>query len=465
VLARVLVANRGEIAMRVIRACFDEGVTSVLAVSEADTESLPAQTADEVVIIGPASAPLSYLNLGAVMSAALLMGCDAIHPGYGFLSERPELAELCDRHGVTFIGPPADAIRRGGDKIAARELARSLGIPVGAGSGSVSTAAEAEGVAAQAGYPVLLKAAAGGGGRGMRKVANGHELAGAIAAARSEAETAFGDGRLYVEHYVERARHVEVQVLADRLGSVVHLGDRDCSFQRRYQKLVEEAPASAVPATVRDGLTEAAVTLMRSLGYAGAGTVEFLVDVEHGTFSFLEVNTRVQVEHPLTEMITGIDIVREQLRIAAGEPLSFGQDDVRISGHAFEFRINAETPARGFTPSPGTLRAWTPPAGAGVRLDTHCFAGYRVPPDYDSLLAKLICWGETRASALALAVRALDAFGIAGVDSTLDLHRTLVRHPDVASNEITTRWVEDSFLGAWAADRGSAHPAGKGTAV
>lgn len=464
-LARVLVANRGEIAMRVIRACFDEGVTSVLAVSEADTESLPAQAADEVVIIGPASAALSYLNLGAVMSAALLMGCDAIHPGYGFLSERPELAELCDRHGVTFIGPPADAIRRSGDKIAARELARSLGIPVGAGSGSVSTAAEAEAVAARAGYPVLLKAAAGGGGRGMRKVASSHELAGAIAAARAEAKAAFGDGRLYVEHYAERARHVEVQVLADRFGSVVHLGDRDCSVQRRYQKLVEEAPASAVPATVRDGLAEAAVTLMRSLGYAGAGTVEFLVDVEHGTFSFLEVNTRVQVEHPVTEMITGIDIVREQLRIAAGEPLSFGQDDVRISGHAFEFRINAEAPARGFAPSPGTLRAWTPPAGAGVRLDTHCFAGYRVPPDYDSLLAKLICWGETRASALALAARALDAFGIAGVDSTLDLHRTLVRHPDMAGNEITTRWLEDSFLRAWAAGLGSAQPAGKAAAV
>jgi acetyl-CoA carboxylase, biotin carboxylase subunit len=453
VLGKVLVANRGEIAARVIRACFDEGVTSVLAVSDADAESLPARTADAVVGIGPASAAASYLNVGAVVSAALLTGCDAIHPGYGFLSERPELAEQCARHGITFVGPPADAIRRGGDKIAARELARSLGIPVGAGSGSVSTVAAASEVADRVGYPVLLKAAAGGGGRGMRRVDAPAQLAEAVAGASTEAEGAFGDGRLYVEHYVERARHVEVQVLADRFGTTVHLGDRDCSFQRRYQKLVEEAPASAVPAELRRRIGESAVALMRALHYVGAGTVEFLVDVEQDTYAFLEVNTRVQVEHPVTEMVTGIDIVREQLRIAAGEPLSFGQADVATSGHAIEFRINAESPHHGFAPSPGTLARWTPPAGAGIRVDTHCFPGYTIPPHYDSLLAKLICHGATRDEALALATRALDAFDVAGVDTTLELHRALVRHPDVRGHRVTTRWVEDTFLRTWTASR------------
>lgn len=460
-LDRVLVANRGEIAMRVVRACFDEGVTSVLAVSEADAESLPARTADAVVGIGPASASASYLNVGAVISAALLAGCDAIHPGYGFLSERPELVELCDRYGITFVGPSAASIRRGGDKIAARELARSLGIPVGAGSGSVSSVAAAAAVAAEVGYPVLLKAAAGGGGRGMRRVEDPDGLADAVSSAGSEAEAAFGDGRLYVEHYVAQARHVEVQVLADRFGTTVHLGDRDCSFQRRYQKLVEEAPASAVPGELRRRIGEAAVELMRALDYVGAGTVEFLVDVERNTFSFLEVNTRVQVEHPVTEMVTGIDIVREQLRIAAGEPLSFTQDDVAITGHAIEFRINAESPTNGFAPSPGTLELWNPPAGAEIRVDSHCFPGYRIPPNYDSLLAKLICRADSRDDALALAARALDAFQITGIDTTLPLQRALVRHPDVRGHRVTTRWVEDTFLGPWTREHARAERAGK----
>jgi acetyl-CoA carboxylase biotin carboxylase subunit len=452
VVERVLVANRGEIAMRVVRACFDEGVTSVLAASEADIDSLPARAADEVVRIGPTSATASYLNVGAVISAALLANCDAIHPGYGFLSERPELVELCARHSITFIGPSAESIRRGGDKIAARELARGLGIPIGAGSDAVSTVEEAAEVAAQVGYPVLLKAAAGGGGRGMRRVNAPSELADTVIRARAEAETAFGDGRLYVEHYVEPARHVEVQVLADTLGTTLHLGDRDCSYQRRYQKLVEEAPASAVPNELRRRIGEAAVALMSALKYVGAGTVEFLVDVERDTFSFLEVNTRVQVEHPVTEMVTGIDVVREQLRIASGKPLSFGQGDVQISGHAIEFRINAESPARGFIPSPGQLQVWRPPIGADVRVDSHCFAGYRIPPYYDSLLAKLICRGDTRDAALDLAVRALDSFDVAGVETTLPLHRALVRHPDVRGHRITTRWVEEVFLPAWADD-------------
>lgn len=459
-LRRVLVANRGEIALRVIRACFDEGLTSVLTVSDADRESLPAQAADEVVGIGPASASASYLNVGAVISAALLTNCDAIHPGYGFLSERPELADLCAAHGITFVGPSAHTIRRGGDKIQARELARSLGIPVGAGSSTVRTAVEAAAVATDVGYPVLLKAAAGGGGRGMFRVSTPSELAEAVERASSEAHAAFGDGRLYVERFVSDARHVEVQVLADAHGTVVHLGDRDCSFQRRYQKLVEEAPASAVPAQLRQEIADCAVRLMTALDYLGAGTVEFLVDVPSNRFFFLEVNTRVQVEHPVTEMVTGVDIVREQLRIAAGRPLTITQDDVHMRGHAVEFRINAESPRAGFVPSPGTLEVWRPPVGAGIRTDTHCFGGYRVPANYDSLLAKLICHGADRDNAFALATRALDSFAVEGVETTLPLHRALVRHADALNQRVTTRWVEERFLPGWAPEQPQSLTAG-----
>ncbi len=449
-LRKVLVANRGEIALRVIRACAAEGVRSVLTVSRADRDSLPARHADEVVEIGPATASRSYLSVGSVLGAALLTGCDGLHPGYGFLSERPELAEACARHQISFVGPPASAIRRGGDKIAARELARSLGIPVGAGSDVITTPGQAAGVAAEVGYPLLLKAAAGGGGRGMSRVWSPDELPAAVARASAEARAAFGDGRLYAEHYVTNARHVEVQILADSHGAVIHLGDRDCSCQRRYQKLVEEAPATAVPDGLRRQIADAAVTLMRALGYVGAGTVEFLVDEIAGTFSFLEVNTRVQVEHPVTEMVTGVDIVREQLRIAAGEPLSLTQDDVRLTGHAIEFRVNAEDPDDGFRPAPGPIEVWNAPTGPGVRVDTHCFGGYQVPPHYDSLLAKLICHGADRDAALALADQALGDFEVSGVATTLPLHRRLVRHPDVRGHRVITRWLEQSFLPEYA---------------
>ena len=449
-LRKVLVANRGEIALRVIRACAEEGVRSVLTVSEADRDSLPVSQADEVVVIGPARASGSYLSVGSVISAGLLTGCDGLHPGYGFLSERPELADACAQHGICFVGPPAAAIRRGGDKIAARELARSLGIPVGAGSGGLSTAGQAAAVAAEVGYPLLLKAAAGGGGRGMLPVWSPGDLADAVLRAGAEAQAAFGDGRLYVEHYVTDARHVEVQILADSFGTVIHLGDRDCSCQRRYQKLVEEAPATAVPDDLRRQIAGAAVALMRALGYVGAGTVEFLVDEQAETYSFLEVNTRVQVEHPVTEMVAGVDIVREQLRIAAGERLTLSQDDVRLSGHAIEFRVNAEDPDDGFRPAPGRIDAWAAPAGPGVRVDSHCYPGYLVPPHYDSLLAKLICHAEDRAAALALAARALDDFEVSGVATTLPLHRRLVRHPDVRDHRVVTRWLEQSFLPEYA---------------
>ncbi|MDP3983699.1 MAG: acetyl-CoA carboxylase biotin carboxylase subunit [Acidimicrobiia bacterium] len=464
-LRKVLVANRGEIAVRVIRACREEGIRAVAVASDADMDSLAVREADEVVGIGPATATSSYLNVGAIVGAALLAGCDAVHPGYGFLSEQPELVEACDRFGLTFVGPSADTIRAAGDKLEARQLARDLGVPLAAGTEAVSDPERVAELVAELGLPVLIKAAAGGGGRGMRLVRGISELAGAVERARAEALAAFGDDRLYVERYVEQARHVEVQILGDTHGTIVHLGDRDCSYQRRYQKVAEEAPASAIPDNLRASLWEAARTLMGALGYVGAGTVEFLVDVQRGTFAFLEINTRVQVEHPVTEMITGLDIVREQLRIAAGEPLSFGQDDVVLNGHALEFRVNAESPERGFLPTPGLIEAWDAPSGPGIRVDTHCFAGYTVPAHYDSLLAKLVVWAQDRPSALARAEAALADFRVTGVETTLGLHRALIQHPDVRENSVSTRWLEETFLPSWSQDEGEGRPNGLAPAV
>lgn len=448
-LRKVLVANRGEIAVRIIRACREEGVRTVAVASEADMDSLAVREADEVVGIGAASAASSYLNVGAIVCAALLADCDAVHPGYGFLSEQPELVEACDRFGLTFVGPTADTIRAAGDKLQARQLARELGVPLAAGSDAVSDSEGVAALVADLGLPVLLKAAAGGGGRGMRLVRELSELTESVERARAEALAAFGDDRLFVERFVEQARHVEVQILGDAHGTVVHLGDRDCSYQRRYQKVVEEAPAAAIPGEVRGALWDAARDLMRALGYVGAGTVEFLVDVRRGTFAFLEINTRVQVEHPITEMVTGIDIVREQLRIAAGAPLSFAQDDVVLSGHAIEFRVNAESPRHDFLPTPGTIQSWNEPAGPGVRVDTHCFPGYSVPAHYDSLLAKLIVWAEDRPTALERAQAALADFGVSGIETTLGLHRALLEHRDVRENQVSTRWLEETFLPTW----------------
>ncbi|HTH07866.1 MAG TPA: biotin carboxylase N-terminal domain-containing protein, partial [Ilumatobacteraceae bacterium] len=423
-----------------MRACRDEGLDAIVAVSDADQDSLAARLATDVVHIGPPSPAQSYLRVEQIVAGALLASCDAVHPGYGFLSERAELAESCAANGLVFVGPSAETIRRGGDKVEARRIARAAGVPTGAGSDAVRDADAAMAIAGEVGYPVLLKAAAGGGGRGMVRVDGPAELAARFRTASAEADAAFGDGRIYVERYIENARHVEVQLIGDQHGAIVHLGDRDCSTQRRFQKLVEEAPATALSSELRDHLADAAVAVGRELDYYGAGTVEFLVDLDRHEFSFLEVNTRVQVEHPVTEVITGIDIVREQLRIAGGEPLAFGQDDVSIRGHAIECRINAESVADGFVPSPGTITRWDPPGGDHVRVDTHAFTGYEVPPYYDSLVAKLIVSGADRTDAITSTLHALDAFAIEGIDTTRDLHRAVLTHDDFRRDAINTRW-------------------------
>jgi acetyl-CoA carboxylase biotin carboxylase subunit len=445
-LRRVLVANRGEIAVRIVRACRQEGIDAVVAVSEADQDSLAARLASDVVHIGPANPTQSYLRIEQIVAAALLTSCDAVHPGYGFLSERADLAEACVAHGLIFIGPSADTIRRGGDKVEARRVASAAGVPIGAGSDAVNGVAAALAIAEQVGYPILLKAAAGGGGRGMIRVDGPSELGVRFATAAGEADAAFGDGRMYVERYIENARHVEVQLLGDQHGGLVHLGDRDCSTQRRFQKLVEEAPATVVSVDLRQRLADAAVALGRRLDYRGAGTVEFLVDLDRSEFSFLEINTRVQVEHPVTEMVTGVDIVRQQLRLAAGEPLSFGQDDVAVRGHAIECRINAESVADDFLPSPGTITRWDPPTGDDVRVDTHAFAGYEVSPYYDSLIAKLIVAGADRAAAIEASLKALGDFEIEGIETTRDLQRTVLAHDDFRNDAINTRWLETTLL-------------------
>jgi acetyl-CoA carboxylase biotin carboxylase subunit len=448
-LSRVLIANRGEIAVRILRACFDEGLETVLVVSDADRGSLGAQLADRTVCIGPPSATESYLDIGRLIAAATGTGCDALHPGYGFVSERAELSEACAEAELAFVGPGPDAMRRSGDKAAARAIARQLGIAIGEGSEIVGTEAKLDAAAEQIGFPLLLKAAGGGGGRGMRRVDAPEELRGAWTAASVEAKQAFGDGRLFVERFVRRARHVEVQVLADRHGSVIHLGSRDCTLQRRYQKLIEEAPATALPDGLAEEIPDAAVRLIGALGYEGAATCEFLVDRERGTYSFLEINARLQVEHPVSEMVTSVDIVREQLRVAGGGTLSVTQDEVELRGHAVEVRVNAESPSNDFTPTPGRLTSWAAPVGSDVRVDTACFPGWTISPYYDSLLAKVIARGATRDDAIATARHALSHLNVEGVETTAGFTRDLLAHPDVTAAQTHTRWIEEEFLPAW----------------
>ena len=437
---RLLVANRGEIAARVIRTCARLGVESVLAASDADLDSLPARCADRVVRLGPAPAAQSYLDPAAVVRAAVAVGADAVHPGYGFLSENPALATACTEAGIVFVGPSVASLHAVGDKLTARSHAVAAGLPVVPG-GEAADLAAAQAVAAEVGYPLLVKAVGGGGGRGMKLVRSAGELPGTLAMAVSEAAAAFGDARVYLERYVASGRHVEVQVLGDGV-SAVALGDRDCSVQRRYQKLFEEAPAPAIPAHVHAEMAAAALALAAHLGYRGLGTVELLYDRDRQTFSFLEMNARIQVEHPVTEMVTGLDLVAEQIAVAEGLPLRLRQDDVALTGHAVECRINAEDWADDFRPAPGRIDRVVLPVGDGLRVDTHVQGGSVVPPHYDSLLAKLVVHGTDRADALARARAALELLRIDGVVTTAPMHRALLDDDEFAAGGVDTAFFE-----------------------
>ncbi len=441
-LRKILIANRGEIAVRIIRAARELGIATVQVASTADRDMLAARMADEVVEIGPPHAAKSYLNQAVILQAARDSGADAVHPGYGFLSENAAFAAAVEGAGLTFIGPTAETIRLMGDKARARELAAGSGVPTVPGSaGSVSDTAAIRDGAAWIGFPVMVKAAAGGGGRGIRVARDHEELDRLVPQARAEAKAAFGDDSLYLERFIPRARHVEVQVLGDG-ERVIHLFERECSVQRRRQKLWEEAPATCLAPQTRAALCESAVRLAADIGYRGAGTMEFLLDDTTGEFFFIEMNTRIQVEHPVTEMVTGIDLVREMIRIAGGEQLRFRQDDVRLFGHAIECRINAEDPRRDFHPAPGVVRELRLPGGPGVRFDSMLYPGCVVPPFYDSLLGKLIVWDEDRAAALRRLARALGEMDIDGIPTTIPLHRWLAAHSDMAAHAVHTGWLE-----------------------
>jgi acetyl-CoA carboxylase biotin carboxylase subunit len=435
-----LIANRGEIALRIQRACKEIGIATVAVHSTADADAMHVRLADESVCIGPPPAAESYLNIPLLRAACEITGADAIHPGYGFLSENARFAEILEEHGITFIGPTSEHIRLMGDKIEAKATAKRLGIPVVPGSdGAITNEAQGARIAKEMGFPVLVKAAAGGGGRGMKVARTAEDLDIAIKTARAEAKAAFGDDSVYLEKYLEKPRHIEVQVFGDGSGNAVHLGERDCSLQRRHQKVMEEAPSPALNAEARARIGTTVAKAMQKLRYRGAGTVEFLY--EDGDFAFIEMNTRLQVEHPVTEMITGLDLVIEQIRIASGAPLSISQSDVTISGHAIECRINAEN-ARTFMPSPGTISYWHPPGGLGVRVDSGAYQGYRIPPYYDSLIGKLIVHGKNRNECLMRLKRCLSEFVIEGIETTIPLFADLVNQPDIANGVYDIHWLE-----------------------
>jgi acetyl-CoA carboxylase biotin carboxylase subunit len=438
--SKILIANRGEIALRIQRACRELGIPTVAVHSTADAEAMHVRLADESVCIGPASARDSYLNQAAILTAASVTGADAIHPGYGFLSENAGFAEMVEDHGLTFIGPSAAHIRMMGDKITAKAAMASLGVPLVPGSaGAVADLEEAAHIAAGIGYPVLIKAAAGGGGRGMKVAHDATELAEAWRVARAEARAGFGNDSVYMEKYLDRPRHIELQVLADSQGHVVHLGERDCSLQRRHQKLLEEAGSPALSAAQRDALGATVTAGLSKLGYRNAGTLEFLY--QDGQFAFIEMNTRLQVEHPVTEMITGIDLVREQIRIAAGQPLGYGQADIRFSGHAIEVRVTAEDPET-FMPTPGRVSVFHAPGGLGVRVDSALYAGYLVPSHYDSMVAKLIVHAPDRLTAIARLRRALEEFAIMGIKTTIPLHQRIAADPGFVAGDYDIHWLE-----------------------
>jgi len=440
----ILVANRGEIALRIIRACREMGIRSVAVYSEADQDSLHVRAADRAVCVGPPPPGASYLNMQNIISAAKISGAGAIHPGYGFLAENPRFAGLVEEQGLTYIGPPREAIEKMGDKAVARETVLAAGVPVVPGSPGPVSDREAPALAEKIGYPLMIKAAAGGGGRGMRVARGPEDLARAVQTARTEARAAFGNDQVYLEKLVENPRHIEIQVMADRSGRTVYLGERDCSIQRRNQKVIEEAPSTALNSELRRRMGEAAVRAARSVGYYSAGTVEFLLDRE-GNFYFIEMNTRIQVEHPVTEMVTGIDLIKEQIRVAAGEGLSFSQEEVAVRGWSLECRINAEDPDRNFTPCPGLITAYAPPGGPGVRVDSAACQGWAVPRYYDSLLGKLIVWGRDREEAMARMIRALDEFVIEGLPTTIPFHRQVLKNEFFRRGETDTGFIEKYF--------------------
>ncbi|HEY8178474.1 MAG TPA: acetyl-CoA carboxylase biotin carboxylase subunit [Candidatus Limnocylindria bacterium] len=440
--SKILIANRGEIAVRILRACRDLDIPAVVAYSEADHDTLAVRMADEAICIGPSEARKSYLNQPAVVSAAVITGCDAVHPGYGFLSEDAGFAEVCAAHDLAFIGPRAEVLERFSSKYAVRRMLAANGLPTVPGSrGIITDLGDAMDQAQEAGYPVLLKPSAGGGGRGMRLVRSPREMETSLPLARSEAQAAFGDDSIYFEKWIEESRHVEVQVLVDQHGNGVHLGERDCSIQRRHQKIIEEAPSPAMDDAARERLRDLAIRAVVAAGYESAGTLEFLLDKD-GSFYFIEINCRIQVEHPVTEMLTGLDLISEQIRLAAGERLAFTQEEVRLEGHAIEFRINAEDPGDNFSPQTGVVDELLLPGGPGVRVDTHLYAGYEVPPFYDSLLAKLVVWGDTRPMALARARRALAEFKVGGLKTNLPFHRGMIDNAAFLQAEISTNLLD-----------------------
>lgn len=439
---KILIANRGEIAVRVIRACKEMGIKTVAVYSEADREALHVSMADEAYCIGPTATKESYLNITNIISIALLTNADAIHPGYGFLAENATFAEICLDCNISFIGPDPEAINKMGDKSVARETMKKVGVPTVPGTeGLIKDLEEAVMIANEIGFPVIVKATAGGGGKGMRVAEDEEELRNAIRQAQKEAETAFGNPGVYLEKYVEEPRHIEIQIIGDMHGNVVYLGERDCSIQRRHQKLVEEAPSPALEQGLREQMGVAAVGAAKAVEYHGAGTVEFLLD-KHGNFYFMEMNTRIQVEHPVTELITGIDLIKEQILVAFGYPLSFNQSDIKINGWAIECRINAENPAKNFMPSPGTVETYLPPGGNGVRVDSAVYPGCVISPFYDSMVAKLIVWGKDREEAIQRMKRALDEFVISGINTTIPFHLTLLEHESFVKGEFNTKFLE-----------------------
>ena len=445
-IGKVLIANRGEIALRILRSCRELGISTVAVYSTVDRTALHVQLADEAVCVGEGPSNKSYLNIPNILAAATSRGVDAIHPGYGFLAENDRFAEMCRDHGITFIGPSPHAIRSMGDKSTAKSTMQTVGVPTVPGSeGLLPNPEAAAELAAAMGYPVMIKATAGGGGRGMRLVPSPDQLVKLYKAAQGEADAAFGNPGLYMEKFIDRPRHVEVQILADRHGNVVHLGERDCSIQRRHQKLLEEAPSPALDPELRRQMGEAAVAAARSINYEGAGTVEFLLD-RSGGFYFMEMNTRIQVEHPVTEMVTGIDLIAEQLRIAGGEPISVRQEDIQMNGHAIECRINAEDAQHNFRPAPGRITGWLPPGGPGVRVDSHVYTGYDIPPFYDSLIGKLIIWAPNRPAALARMKRALNECAITGIPTTVDFHLRMLDRPEFQRGDVHTKFVEEEML-------------------